>query len=312
MTPPASEAPTPKPLLSIVVTIVEGGLTLRRLLEAIQRQEAAPLTEVLVAFDASIADVGLLAVDFPGVRFLPMGEVATHRSPDHPAGQHELFDRRRAFALKAAGGALVAILEDRAPPRPDWAARMVRLHGDPFAVIGGAIESAAADALGWALYVCDFDRYGLPFESGPREWISDVNICYKRSALEATRHLWTDRYHEPAVHWALAAAGETLYLSNEPVVDHRRSPQGIWNAVRERFAWGRLFGYIRAKQMSPLRRLALTLLGPVIPLRLLVRYARTQRRRGEGARFLRTAPLIGLLLIAWSAGEVGGYLTRRP
>ena len=52
MTRPASESPTPKPLLSIVVTIVEGGVTLRRLLEAIQRQEAAPLTEVLVAFDA--------------------------------------------------------------------------------------------------------------------------------------------------------------------------------------------------------------------------------------------------------------------
>ena len=82
--------------------------------------------------------------------------------------------------------------------------------------------------------------------------MSDVNVTYKRAALEQTRHLWQERYQEPVVHWALTAAGETLYLSPELVVHHHLDAPRLGPLLPQRFAWGRLFGAIRARHSSTL------------------------------------------------------------
>jgi hypothetical protein len=241
-----------------------------------------------------------------------MGPIATDRPATTAAGQHELYDRRRAAGLAACRGNLVAIVEDRGVPRPDWAATVVRLHtAHPHGVIGGAIEPVRSSLLNWAFWVCDFSRYGLPFPSGPAAWVSDVNVSYKRAALEATRALWQDRYQEPVVHWALVERGDVLFLSNELVVDHQMAPQRFLGLLPQRFDWGRLFGSIRARHTTTVVRLALILLAPAIPVVVLLRHGRVQVRRGEGARFLLAVPLLLALLTAWTAGEAVGYLTKR-
>ena len=138
-----------------------------------------------------------MAADFPNATFLELGPIETVRPKTTAAGQHELYDRRRAAGLAAARGELVAILEDRGIPRHDWAATVARLHRElPNRVIGGAIEGAPTGLLNWAFYVCDFGRYGLPFEQHTAEWVSDVNVSYKRSAVEETRHLWCERFRD--------------------------------------------------------------------------------------------------------------------
>ena len=179
-------------------------------------------------------------------------------------------------------------------------------------MVGGAIEPAETDLLRWALWVCDFGRYGLPFDEGAREWVTDVNVSYKRDALEATRALRAERFSEPILHWAFQDRGETLFLSPRPVVVYLRSPTTLEVAVPERFHWGLLFGAIRATRMGPAKRAAFVVAGPIIPLRVFFRHAMIQRRKGRGRRFVRAAPLTLALLFAWSAGEVVGYLTGRP
>ena len=57
--------------------------------------------------------------------------------------------------------------------------------------------------------------------------------------------------------------------------------------------------------------LAYALMGPLIPLVLFVRHARTQQQKGNLGRYMRAAPAMALLLIAWTTGEVWGYLTKR-
>lgn len=303
---------TPDPLLSIVVTVVEGGPALRRLLTALAAQTNPPPLQIIVPYDDTIAETGALGGDFPSVTFLAMGHVPTERPASGAAGIHELYDRRRAAGLRASRGELVAILEDRGVPRPEWARTAVRLHSAPWAVIGGAIEPAPAGLLNWAFYVCDFSRYGLPFQGGPAQWVSDVNVTYKRRALDHTGSLWADRYQEPVVHWALQERGEVLYLAPELVVDHLRAPLSLGALLPERFHWGRLFGAIRAGHSSGAKRLALVLLGPVIPLVVLLRHGRAQFQRGHGLRFLWAIPALAVLLVAWTAGEVTGYVTGRP
>ena len=303
---------SPDPLLSVVVTIVDGGLVLRECLAALVEQQNAPRLEIIVPFDASVAaEVERMQPEFPGVTFLSIGPLTPGRPIETAAGQHELYDRRRSAGLRAATGDLIAILEDRGVPTPGWAAAVVRLHAQPYGVIGGAIEGARRGLLNWAFYVCDFGRYGLPFTSGPAEWVSDVNVSYKRRVVEATRELWNERFREPVVHWALLERGEILYLSSEIVVEHRRPEAPLSVLIPERFHWGRLFGHIRAVHVGVGRRLAYAALWPVLPAMLFVRHGRTQLRKGNFGRFVKAAPAVAVLLVAWTAGEVWGYLTNR-
>lgn len=300
------------PVLSVVVTIVDGGNGLRRFLDALIGQVGGPSMEILLPYDASIPEVAELRHDYPDLRFVAMGETKTMRPITTAAGQHELYDRRRAAGLAVAKGRLLAMLEDRAPPRPDWARNMTRIHEQPYGAVGGAIECAQCDMLNWTFYACDFSRYSLPFESGPRQWISDINVCYKRRVLDATRDIWNERFNEAQVHWELLERGETLFLSSEVIVDYRSPYTSLSRLLPERFHWGRLFGHVRAEHVGILRRLAYIVSGPLIPLRLFVRHAITQRQKGNFGRFLRAAPTMLLLLTAWTSGEVWGYITKKP
>jgi hypothetical protein len=301
-------------VLSVVVTVVDGGPTLERCLASLTRQENAPAMEVIIPYDESVAGMAPIVAKFPTFHFLPIGPIETLRPRTGPAGQHELFDRRRSAGLARARGDLVAIVEDRGVPRPDWARRMVALHERlPNAAIGGGVENGRDRVLNWAVYFCDFGRYQLPFEPGPREYITDVNIGYKRRALEQTRELWKDRYHETTVHWALIRAGETLYLSDEFAVDQMRDDLSFSRLVSERVGWGRLFAYTRAREIGLGKRMALAVMAPVLPLLLFSRLTRHQltKKRTLG-RFVMAAPAVLLLLATWSIGEMIGYLTGKP
>ncbi len=299
--------------LSVVVTIVDGGDVLRRFLRALVNQEDAPEMQILLPYDASVPEIAGMSAEFPGVQLIAMGETRTLRPLTTAAGQHELYDKRRAAGLAQASGELIAILEDRAPPRANWARTAVRLHAElPHGCIGGAIECAPGDLLNWAFYVCDFSRYGLPFASGPREWVSDVNVTYKRAMMEATREVWRERFNEALVHWALRERGETLYLSNALIVDYKTPYSSLVSVLPERFHWGRLFGCVRARSAPAWKRALLILLGPLIPTRLVLRHGITQMRKGNLARYMMASPYVSALVTAWAFGEWVGYLTREP
>lgn len=303
-----------KPTLSIVVTIVDGGTYLRDFLIAASSFENPPSLELIVPYDDSVSDTQALSAEFPAVRFLPMGVIKTVRGIETQGGQHELYDRRRAHGLAAAQGEIIAMLEDRGHPSPDWASTLVRLHRETDKnVIGGAIEcKKPVSLLNWAFYVTDFGRYGLPFESGKVGWVSDVNVSYSREALEKTRHLWKDRFHEMLVHRYLESQGEELFLSNELIVYHRRPPISLPALLRERFDWGILFGYVRVMQLTKAQRIVFILASPLIPIVLWVRHGLIQFSKGHGLRYLAALPFVLMLTTAWTLGEVWGYITQRP
>jgi hypothetical protein len=296
-------------VLSVVVTIVDGGAALRRCLEALECQRHAP-SQVLVPFDDTVPADALDAAAFPHVTFLPLGAIDTASPKTSQLGQHELFDRRRAAGLAAATGDLVAMLEDRGIPRPDWAASLVALHRDvPYAAVGGAVENGASNLLNWAVYFCDFGRYQRPFQARVSRFASDVNVSYKRPALESIRSVWVSRYHEPAVHDALGRGGETILLSPVPIVDQLRGKLRLGPLITERIAWGRVYACGRfhgADRRARLRRLAVL---PVIPFVLFFRAFRDRlvRRRSLGV-FLLAAPCLAMLLCAWTLGEAIGTL----
>ena len=304
--------PEAAPALSIIVAPTAGrGAFLAGALEALAAQRAAPSFEVIVPVDESISHTEL-AARFPRVRFLAVsGTAELSRSPD-PGTAHEAIDLRRSAGLAAARGGVVALTDEHARPRADWCARIAALHAArAHAAIGGAIENERDRALNWALFFYDAGRYQNPLDEGPAQFVSDLNVSYKRAALERVR-VWQPKYHETGLHDALRAAGEVTALSRELVVGVDRGALTLGEVLRERFGWARLYAGRRAREVAPHVRALLCLGAPALAALLVLRQARLALTRGRyrGA-FVRALPLLALLDLTASAGELVGYATGR-
>jgi hypothetical protein len=297
------------PVLSIVVGIVSDTTEsiaradlLADCLEALAQQVDAPPYEIIVPHLEHVEGLDAVKARFPDVRFLPMPDVVAR------VGGREHHDVLRARGLAAARGELVGLLEDHARPDPRWAASVVAAHRQSHAAVGGAIENAVDRALNWAVYYCDFGRYQNPVPAGDTPSASDANVTYKRSELERVRPVWEKTFNEIVVNDALKSAGRTIALDPHVIVYQNRRGLSLGAAVRERFSWGRSYAATRRAMLSGPQRLAYAALSPVLPAVLLMRMARTSWRRGSFATFGRALPLIGMLLVTWSAGEGVGYL----
>ncbi|QQS48576.1 MAG: glycosyltransferase [Acidobacteriota bacterium] len=290
--------------LSIIVTVVSGAESLRCCLEALKGQIDKRI-EVIVPYDRGSIAVDTLTGRFPWVRFIfdeEMSSIGKLR-------QHDLYDRRRARGLAAARGAIIAMTEDHAVPAEDWVRQILVAHEQPGAVIGGAVDNLVDRPLNRALYYCDFGRYGTPLEAGSVEYASDVNISYKREAIEAVRETWRTAYHETSVHRALRARGEEICLEPRMIVRQQRPAIGFSRAFIERVEWGTVFAETRVSGMNAFRRLVYAAGAPLLPLLLTARACGHMRRqRRTPLEMLRIAPLIFVLTIGWAWGEMKGYI----
>lgn len=293
----------------MVVAVVRGGKALRGCLESLVRQQDPPSFEILVPHDSTLGDITAATAGLEPVRLVAMGRCTTRYPASSPLGRHELIDLRRSAGLAAARAPLVALIEDRSVPRPDWLREMVRAGAGVRGAVGGVVECADTAPLAQALFLCDYGRYRPPQAPGSREYLSDANVCYSRDALERTRRTWEGRFHESTVHWALARAGAELRLEPRLVVDHHRGPVHLASMLRERLGFGRLFASTRARETTPLRRAILAAFSPFLPLLLFWRIARRELASGRGRRLATLTPQLLALLTAWSVGELIGYLS---
>jgi predicted dehydrogenase len=288
------------PHLSVVALAFGGGL--RQCLTALQPQVATSGAEVIVPHDSTLEDLADLRRSFPAVRFAGLPGVRP------PA---EL----RATGAALSTGDVVAFLEGHCRPAPDWCARVVAAHGAPHAAVGGPIEKGLPDeggndtALNWSVYLADYSRYMLPLPEGATHALSDCNVSYKRSALDATREHWTTEFHENVVNGALSRDGHVLWFDPQVVVfEQRRLSMGA--ALRDRFSFGRLFGSTRVPGVALPKRLAWSAAALLMPPLLVARVIGNLRRRGRHrGQLLRSLPSLAMISAAWMAGEAVGYLT---
>ncbi|MCE7963441.1 MAG: hypothetical protein DYH05_13220 [Acidobacteria bacterium ACB1] len=299
--------------LSVVLTVVSGKQAVAENLTLLCPQLDPDRSEVIVPYDKWSSDVGELAGDFPQVNFHFIEELGAPESREISSHQHRLYDRRRSVGLSLCRGRIVAMTEDHAHPADDWVRQILAAHEQPYPAIGGAVENGVDELINRAVYFCDFGRYGRPFDPGPAKYISDVNLAYKREALESTVSIWKDAYHETSVHWALLANGETLYLDDRPVVFQKRRQMTFFQALAERVEWGRVFAETRAAKLSRLLRVIYAAGSPLLPPVMLIRGFRNMRRqRLTAGRMFSTLPVAFVLLCGWSCGEFVGYFAGEP
>ena len=299
--------------LSIIVTVVGGKELVRRLLFVLGSQIDFARAEVIVPFDSWSVDVGDLGEQFPQVHFHFITDSGAAASASVTSRQHRLYDRRRAVGLSLARGRLVAMTEDYAIPAEDWCQQILRAHEQSYPVIGGAIENGVDNPLNWALYYCDFGRYGQPLPSGEATYVSDVNIAYKREALKTIRDVWRNVYHETTVHWTLRARGQVLFLDPRMVVYQHRPKTTLIKALRERVEWGRIFAETRVAKCNSWLRIVYAAGSLLLPPLLLIRVLRNMlRQRQTLGRIVQTLPLAACLVVGTALGEFLGYLGGEP
>ena len=290
----------PAPSLSVVVVVLAGPAYLARCLQGLLAQSHVQETEIIVPCDESLSGLSALQKKYPSVSFLT-------------AGGRRTYAELRALGVGKARGAVIALTEDHCTPNLDWCERIRQVHRASYAAVGGAVEKVVPDtALNWALYLSDYVRYMNPKSEGYSTELSDCNVSYKGSALHAIADVWQTEFHEPAVHGALRARGEALWFSPDIIVQQQRSVR-LGDAIRDRFAFGRLFGSGRVSDVTMSQRLFYAGCAIILPPLLIVRIAQHVFRKGRctGA-FVAAMPALVLLNASWAWGEFVGYLTGRP
>jgi GT2 family glycosyltransferase len=296
------------PVLSVVMTIVDGGPVLQRCLQALAAQWPGPEVEVLVPYDHMSQDEGRMAAEFPQFDFIDLGTILGGEVPANPFQMHAFYDTRRTEAMKRAKGTLIAIIEDRGVPDPQWCKTMMRLHREsPHGVIGGAVTNGVDRLWNWAIFFCDFGRYGPPLNEQEPDYVTDTNIVYKRDAIMSVRNLWDVKYQEAQVNWELRRRGAGLMLTDAAITEQNRPTVSTRALASERFHWARLFGQVRARELTGTQRIRIGLGIPLLPFLLFVRHFRRQlKKRRHVGKFVLATPMTLFLLSCWAAGEFVG------
>lgn len=298
--------------LSVVVTIVCGKQHLSKCLDALTPQAKQEDIEIIVPYDIGLGDFGEIQSRYPDVLYVDMGEIKISSPGNNYGRKHEIYDMRTANGIKAARGEIVGLLHDYVYPDSNWCTQVLSAHEIGHGVIGGIVEQKGEGILNWAAYFLDFGRYQPPLAEGPVNYLTDVNVTYKREALEAVFPLWSDRYNEVVVNWKLAKEDFVLWREPKLIVYHDRGNLSLRRLINERFYWGRLFGSVRIKEISRISRFLYIIFSPFIPLVLMARLCTRTIRAGRYiSPFITAIPVTILLILVWSLGEWAGYLTGK-
>jgi hypothetical protein len=246
---------------------------------------------------------------YPEVRFLEVTDLRTYTGR---SGSREHHDELRARGLAAARGGILVLIEDVGVPAPDFCARLLENHKQPFAAVGGAIENGIGRPLNWAVYFCDFLRYQNPVTPGESAIASDACVSYKRAALESIRPIWQEIFHESSVNGALRARGEKVALFPDVILYQHRQGLGLKTALKERLVWGRSYAATRGGLAGTPKRIFWAAFSPLLPPLILGRMTLMTLKNGRtiGA-FAKAFPLTAALTVSWSLGETIGYITGR-
>jgi len=290
---------TPFSTVTVAVVCLCSARHLSRCFSALRVQRGAPPFDVLVAHDPRIVGVAEVVEAFPGARAVAL---EGQRTPLELA----------SLAARESRGDVLLLTEDHCVPDPDWVRILAEAPREDRAAVGGRVEvRPGGSATDWAFYFVDFYRYAAPVPAGPSPSLTVCNVAYLRAELERIREVWNATFHETAVHEALRARFGELWLEPAAVVEMARHVR-LRDALRERYAFGRLFGCTRLGFVGAGRRLYYTVFAPALPVLLMARMAaKAARSPTMLAAYARSfAPLL-LMVVAWSWGEWLGYLTRR-
>lgn len=281
---------TPAIKVSVVIVRFAGGDALATMLPAVRRELNGRIdAEILVADE----EPGNPA---EGTRLIVL-----------PRGSGP--SRLRAAAVAAAKGKVVIVTEDHCIPRPGWLRAIEEGHEAGHPVIGGPITPAEGlGGIDLAASLLAYGRYGTVAE-GPSPSLSDCNVSYERSVLDATESVWREAFVESDLHAALSVRGIGLWMAAGAGVTQARRVD-LATAVQEQRVHGEEYAAGRAQRMTAGRRRLMRHATVLLPVLLTVRTA-ASRGTVPWRRVLGALPGVLRLAAAWAQGERRGYAQPR-
>lgn len=287
-----------RPELSVVIASVNGYPYLAQCLDSLSKQTGKDRAEVIVAAASGVDTAARVTADFPWARLVLCNGPRT-------------IPALRAVGIRQARADIVVTTSDRYAFDEGWYERILEAHaGNPRPAIGGAVENGSRERLvDWAVYLCEYGKFMLPFPAGPALDLAGPNVSYKRAVLEEICGDLLDSHGawEGALHARLRERGMELWIDPSIVVYHANAP-GFWKALTQRYYFGRSFAAARVQAAPAHVRaffVAICLLLPPLFLWRYARYCVTKRRFVRD--LVKTSPLLVLFAAAWSIGEFFGY-----
>lgn len=212
----------------------------------------------------------------------------------------------RMAALRAAQSPYVAFIEDTAMPDANWAQglRTALAGSDALAAAGPILISPRLSARGRALGLSEYARFQST-ETGRASALPGLAFAVARGAALSVLGDPPEGLVEGDLFRRLVAAGRTVGASQATVVYTAEHEQGA--RLRTRFRHGRLFAGRRFPRTFLARRLTYAAGALALPP-IMVRRA-LQGRPPELSVGPGVFGWLCLMSLAWSAGEVVGYLT---
>lgn len=280
--------------VSIIIASKNSPKALKRHLEAWVPQLVAMESEIIVvdgSMDESAAEV---TARFSQATFL--------RSPPET-----LVPCLWSDGLLRSQGRHIVICSAHCIPDPDWLAQArFHLENGCDGVAGALDPSPGADASHLAIHYCRYARYMTPFDERATWDLPGDTVAYRREALFPFREAFKDGFWEPAINRVMESKGCRLLLT--PSLRATTLPEGPWiETIAARFRHGRQYGLDRRLSGPALAaHLFLWLLLPVVLLLRCMKLLRAKNVRWR--EIARALPWLFLYFIAWSAGEMTGYL----
>lgn len=200
---------------------------------------------------------------------------------------------------------VVACLEGRCVPAPEWAAQILAAHAAhaEAAGIGGAVSiPPSANYLDKSVWFCEYAAFAPPLDDAQSAELSGANLSYKTAALRKESDLLKSGAWETHLHIRWRNKATPLRTINAVIEFH--NAMTVAEFVRQRFAYGR--GYAAARAHPP-RRWIFALVTPFLPFLLTLRTFLQAKRAGMLADFLLCLPAVFFFQTMWSAGELLGY-----
>jgi len=272
---------------SVIVTSYNSLDTLRKCLKALSLQECG---QIVVADSSGEDPAPTLQGEFPLIEFqrFPVGTAVPVM---------------RWAALKRCRYDIVLAVEARCVPEPGWAKALEDAHFryPEVPAIGGSVSAGGSPSpFDWGLFFCEYGRFAPPLPTAEASDLSGANLSYKKRMLERESDLLSTGAWETLFHLRWRTQG--LRLMTVPAQVAFQNSMRPLVALQQRFHYGRGYAGSRA------RRWAYLPIAPLLPFVLTWRIFGAAAR-GDYASHVPAAALwvIGLTM-AWSCGELVGYV----
>ncbi|MGH9548469.1 MAG: glycosyltransferase family 2 protein [Terriglobales bacterium] len=288
--------------LSVIVVSFSDAATLSHCLDALYQEKSGAAVEVIVVRDAERMHSDVQSV------LQQMKEKHPHLSVLE-AQRGTTVPNMRKEGLKAAGGEIIALIEDDCVVSLDWCSAQLAAHRGQCAGAGGpVVPDQFRKPLDWGYFFCEYARFMPPFE-GDVSALPGNNMSYKRAALNKLIESGQidNGFYEVFINSSLLAAGEHLHADPALAVRNTHS----WSraaAFSVPFHHGRGYAGMRFSG-APLKRILYLFLSFALPALQTLRLCRTViARKGYALQLYSAIPAIVIFYTSWSAGEFMGYL----